>query len=200
MAQTYDLPDPVVPICAYCDHFVSSNPAYEHDGPSAVVVPCAWLHDADGEDHEPDDWHNAAPRPDKPRTLAEWQADRPDLFVMHPDGLIGPNSAYHPHPQGDGIVGRLEYLRGEIQAERISMSEVAELQGLADRIEPGDNELLEWAGVPEFPDDDPPAVGLTIHEKVADADAMLDLLRHIIDQLEAGMTRGFHPGWELTDS
>jgi len=47
------------------------------------------------------------------------------------------------------IEKRLEYLRGEIIAERISYGEIAELQGLADYIEPGDNLLLEWAGVPE---------------------------------------------------
>lgn len=44
---------------------------------------------------------------------------------------------------------RLEYLRGEIQAERISYGEIAELQALAPFIEAGDVELLEWAGVPE---------------------------------------------------
>ena len=44
---------------------------------------------------------------------------------------------------------RLEYLRGEIQAERISYGEIAELQSLAEYIEDGDVELLEWAGVPE---------------------------------------------------
>jgi hypothetical protein len=44
---------------------------------------------------------------------------------------------------------RLEYLRGEIKAERISYEEIAELQSLAKYIEPGDVELLEWAGVPE---------------------------------------------------
>ncbi len=45
---------------------------------------------------------------------------------------------------------RLEYLRGELRAERISYGELAELQGLAAHIEPGDVELLEAAGVPEF--------------------------------------------------
>lgn len=50
------------------------------------------------------------------------------------------------------IRARLEYLRGEIEAERISMSEVIELQGLAEHIEAGDTQLLEWAGVPEFPE------------------------------------------------
>ncbi len=48
------------------------------------------------------------------------------------------------------IKNRLEYLRGEIEAERISYGEIAELQLLADYIEPGDVLLLEWAGVPEF--------------------------------------------------
>jgi len=47
------------------------------------------------------------------------------------------------------IKARLEYLRGEIEAERISYGEIAELQSLAGHIEPGDVLLLEWAGVPE---------------------------------------------------
>ena len=49
---------------------------------------------------------------------------------------------------------RLEYLRGEIHAERISYSELAELQSLAEHIDPGDTLLLEWAGVPEFEEDE----------------------------------------------
>jgi hypothetical protein len=44
---------------------------------------------------------------------------------------------------------RLEYLRGELRAERISYGELAELQSLADHIDSGDVELLEAAGVPE---------------------------------------------------
>lgn len=47
-------------------------------------------------------------------------------------------------------VARLEYLRQQIRAENISYAEIAELQSMADQIEPGDVELLEWAGVPEF--------------------------------------------------
>lgn len=47
------------------------------------------------------------------------------------------------------IIKRLEYLRGEIEAERISYGEIAELQSLAKYIEPGDVLLLEWAGVEE---------------------------------------------------
>lgn len=44
---------------------------------------------------------------------------------------------------------RLEYLRGEIKAERISYGEIAELQSLTDYIEDGDIELLQWAGIEE---------------------------------------------------
>jgi hypothetical protein len=50
---------------------------------------------------------------------------------------------------------RLEYLRGEIEAERISYDEIHELQNLAQHIEPEDALLREWAGVPEFPEDKP---------------------------------------------
>ena len=46
---------------------------------------------------------------------------------------------------------RLEYLRGELKAERISYMELVELQSLAASISPDDVELLEAAGVPEFP-------------------------------------------------
>lgn len=44
---------------------------------------------------------------------------------------------------------RLEYLRGELREGRISYGELAELQCLAEHIEPDDVELLEAAGVPE---------------------------------------------------
>lgn len=51
---------------------------------------------------------------------------------------------------------RLEYLRTQIRNENISMGELIELQGLANEIDPGDVELLEWAGVPEFPEEESP--------------------------------------------
>lgn len=54
----------------------------------------------------------------------------------------------------DNVRERLEYLRGELRAERISYSELLELQGLAEHIEPGDVELLEAAGVPEHATND----------------------------------------------
>jgi len=48
---------------------------------------------------------------------------------------------------------RLEYLRGELRAERISWDGLSELQALAAHIDAGDVELLEAAGVPEFVED-----------------------------------------------
>lgn len=47
------------------------------------------------------------------------------------------------------IIQRLEYLRAEIRAERISYAEIAELESLAEYITADDVELLQWAGVPE---------------------------------------------------
>lgn len=48
---------------------------------------------------------------------------------------------------------RLEFLRCELRAERISYGELAELQSLATYIDPGDVELLEAASVPEHAED-----------------------------------------------
>lgn len=44
---------------------------------------------------------------------------------------------------------RLEELRTELRAERISYGELAELHDLIPYIDPTDTELLEAAGVPE---------------------------------------------------
>lgn len=49
---------------------------------------------------------------------------------------------------------RIECLRGEIRKECISYGEIAELQDLAEYITDDDVELREWAGIPEFPDED----------------------------------------------
>ena len=60
---------------------------------------------------------------------------------------------YHERGEAMHTEERLEYLRGELRAERISYGELAELQGLVEHIDAGDVELLEAAGVPEFPDE-----------------------------------------------
>lgn len=51
------------------------------------------------------------------------------------------------------IAERLDALRAAIEAEDISYGEIAELQSLAEHIDPSDVVLREWAGVPEFPDE-----------------------------------------------
>ncbi len=76
---------------------------------------------------------------------------------------------------------RLEYLRGEIDAERISYGELHELQGLAEHIEPGDVQLLEWAGVPEFPEDDA---------------ELIDVIQAIANVIEADTTLRVDAGGE----
>lgn len=59
------------------------------------------------------------------------------------------------------IHARLEYLRQELRAERISYSELAELQALAPHIDPGDVELLEAASVPEYDDTEAESVSIS---------------------------------------
>ena len=54
----------------------------------------------------------------------------------------------------DDVLARLEHLRSAIHAENISYGELSELQSLVEYIDPSDVELLQWAGVPEFPDDE----------------------------------------------
>ena len=61
------------------------------------------------------------------------------------DGII---AVHRPTPKA-----RLERLRGKLRAECISYAELVELQSLVAHIEPGDGELLEAAGVPEFPEE-----------------------------------------------
>ena len=41
------------------------------------------------------------------------------------------------------------YIRGEIEAEQVSYVEIAQLQSLAEHIDPTDTLLLEWAGIEE---------------------------------------------------
>jgi len=56
-------------------------------------------------------------------------------------------------PVPNQVKDRLEYLRGEIEAERISYGEISELQSLVEHIDEDDVLLLQWAGVPEPGDD-----------------------------------------------
>jgi hypothetical protein len=74
-------------LCRHCDHFVDKNDAF--DGSCHQVA--RFIHLEDGE-QEFD--HDAEPST-KTHLLEEWRRLRPDLFKMHPDGKIGPNSAHH---------------------------------------------------------------------------------------------------------
>lgn len=72
----------VYTLCTRCDHFVDAN-----DGPPGVSP---FIHLENGEqefDHDAE--------PGESRTLDEWRSVRPDLFALHADGMIGPNSAHH---------------------------------------------------------------------------------------------------------
>ena len=89
-------------LCRHCDHFVSENPAI---GASVVVSTTTvtitnddggtetlarYVHAEDGEqafdhDAEPGESHRGQ----------DWARLRPDLFIEHPDGKVGPNSIHH---------------------------------------------------------------------------------------------------------
>jgi gas vesicle protein len=62
---------------------------------------------------------------------------------------------------------RLEELREEIREERISTGEIAELQSLAQYIDPSDVELLEWAGVPEFEEEEEEYTDFSQYDTIA---------------------------------
>lgn len=79
--------------------------------------------------------------------MARWFLS--EEYISEPDELFEVITIYRDVYADPKI--RLEYLRGELRAERISYGELHELQQLIPHIEPGDVELLEAAGVPEFP-------------------------------------------------
>ena len=90
---------------------------------------------------------------------------------------------------------RLEYLRSQIRAESISMSELVELQGMTDQIDPSDVELLEWAGVPEFTEEPDNLVqdfdlgdGDTLHVNVTHEGVIFDCIRDGEVIATSGMT------------
>jgi hypothetical protein len=91
---------------------------------------------------------NHAKRPattqhDKARNTARVNALVGAAMDLEAATIIPANSILRKNKQ------RLEYLRGELRAERISYGELAELQSLAPHIDPSDVELLEPAGIPE---------------------------------------------------
>lgn len=82
----------------------------------------------------------------------------------------------------------LEHLRGEIRAERISWGELADLQDMAELIDPGDVELLEWAGVPEHPEER----AAFFAERARERDGLVDVRVPVVLLFRAPPT--LHPG------
>jgi len=71
--------------CAHCSHFIEPTDPMDTEYGAA-----AYLHLDDGEkDHDHD-----ATRSGMVRTLDEWRAFSPGLFLTYPDGRIGPNSRF----------------------------------------------------------------------------------------------------------
>jgi len=66
----------------------------------------------------------------------------------HPLGYIS-EKQYNDYVSYKEAKARLEYLRGEIEAERMSYGEIEELRSLTPYIDKGDVQLLQWAGVEE---------------------------------------------------
>lgn len=97
------------------------------------------ISEIDGEQHDHDDCYNVEHGPAGCSCVChatqEWPTDEDG------DPVQGPEA-------------RLEALRAAIEAESTSYGEIAELQSLAAYIDPSDVQLLEWAGVPEFADED----------------------------------------------
>jgi len=74
-------------LCEHCDHFVDQNYI---DGEIRQPGIAEYAHLEDGE-QEFD--HEAKPSSES-HSLADWEKNRPDLFIDHEDA-IGPNSRHH---------------------------------------------------------------------------------------------------------
>lgn len=76
------------------------------------------------------------------------QASR-EWIDAHDGASVDDPGYFEPMPADEAAQQRLEYLRGELRAERISYGELVELQSLRSHIKPGDVELQEAAGIPK---------------------------------------------------
>jgi|WetSurMetagenome_2_1015567.scaffolds.fasta_scaffold03898_27 hypothetical protein len=97
--------DYVFTLCEKCDHFVEPNEEEDIE-----KWDCAeYIHLDDGEkDHD----HDAQPSQYR-ALLTAWRLSRPDLFLPHSDGKIGPNSRYH-HRYLPRHGNRLIYIYSEV--------------------------------------------------------------------------------------
>lgn len=137
MNHDYPEPPPPPPRCPNCNEELADRPGHDDGATCNGDDGCHWI----------GTWEEAETYAiDKAEARAEAMAD------AGPDWRSELASHHVPVP---GVVPseRLEELREALRAESISYGELADLQELAPYIEPGDVELLEPAGVPEF---DPP--------------------------------------------
>ena len=102
-------------------------------------------------EHYEDDDENALAGLDDDdlRAIGQVASDGDSTWHAYAEGLDQSLVVYR-----ESIRERLDWFRAGIRAENISYGELAELQDLADHIDLSDVELLEWAGVPEFHEDD----------------------------------------------
>ena len=120
---------------------------------SATAPEFGWTRSDDGENSGLPAWDLGV---DSSYYVERWEVGC--YAAWHDDLTIGEPGTYGTLAEAQGAAearyreDRLEYLRAEIRAERISSGEIAELQALAGHIESGDTELLQWAGVPESPE------------------------------------------------
>ena len=97
--------------------------------------------------------HRGGHRGSARRALMPWELEREehrsDLIEAALRGRLLNRTGELAH-----VRSRLEYLRGELQAERISYGELSELQSYGERglIPAFDVELREAAGLPEYDD------------------------------------------------
>ena len=88
-----------------------------------------------------------------PKILISGSTNSPIWYIfMEKDAKMAKGGSVKKVPAY--VKRRLEELREEILAERISYGEIAELESLKQYIDPSDVELLQWAGVPEFEEDE----------------------------------------------
>lgn len=121
---------------------------HAHDVRAALWAACDYCGADTGEPCNPDCLGDVEPRCDI-CGHPEWEDDYPEMSSNNWNGETGNHRSCEAR-----IPARLEELRAVIRSESISYGEIAELQSLADFIPEGDVELREWAGVPEFPEDD----------------------------------------------
>jgi hypothetical protein len=89
-------------LCRRCDHFIEDNAISREGVPEPLRSEIAEYVHLDNGNKEHD--HDAMPTgatlavewfAGVAMFLSDWRAMRPDLFIGHADGQIGPNSRFH---------------------------------------------------------------------------------------------------------